>query len=865
MSTKIFRLPFAILGLSVLLACDSQYREPEFGQQQLDDLAATLAIRYTVINNLEQGHCGSSGRCFSVRMELTAADNLSSGNWQLYFSQLFPLHEVVSDEFVVETINGDLKRIVPGDDYRGFKAGERKFLILYLAGTHGNEYEAMPNYYLVGEGLEPRLVQSTVPTEDPETGLEIMPHLSEFTDAQTQFRISATDKIQWVTSSVLYERNADTFLVPDSMHAAIIPTPLQIEVDDARRTLNLRIGVSVRLEGVQRQAIQAGLDRISRLGVVESPSGVPLFINVASSEAAVAESYTLTIGSDAIRIEAVDGAGAFYALQSMAALLTVGDTRIAIAQVTDRPRYSFRGLHIDVARNFHSKQLILTLIEQMAAYKLNKLHFHLADDEGWRMEIPGLPELTDIGSKRCFDPSELKCLLTQLGSGPFGNSPVNGYYTIADYQEILAAATAHHIQVIPSFDMPGHSRAAVKSMQARFKALSAAGKLLHATRFSLTDPGDESVYNSIQNYTDNTINVCLDSAYAFVEKVVSEMQEIHEQAGHPLTRYHIGADETAGAWKNSPACERFFASNSAGIERVDQLAAYFIERVAGILASRGIEPAGWGDGMGHTSVQNMPPVVQSNAWGRLVDPAHVAAHKQANDGWDVVISIPDVTYFDFPYEADPKERGYYWASRQTNTRKVFEFMPDNLPVHAEFWTDSEGLDLALSDQQPLLPGRGFAGLQGHVWSETLRSDEQVQYMVFPRLLALAERAWHVAPWEVPYDVSGASYDRESGRFTAEMRRSRDENWSRFANVLSGKELAKLDLAGISYRIPTVGAKFLQGTLHCNLIFPSLTIEYRSGEDDWQTYTKPVFVGNRPIEVRAVSADGQRKGRALAVE
>ncbi len=860
-----------LLSLLIWLAAcerrpDIKATHSTIDQNQLDEFAESLQVNYTVINNLEKGRCGSAGRCFSVSIVLGTKRAFALSGWQLYFSQYFPLHHVLSDEFAVETINGDLKRIIPNDDYRGFKPGESKNLTMYIEGTHGNEFEAMPNYYVVGNGLEPRLVQSTVPTTDVDSGLEVMPHLSAFTDAERQFRITESENIQWATAEVLYDRNRESIHDPNAGIGEIIPSPRHVELDSQRRQLNLASGVSIQLNGLERRTMAVALNRLATLGVSERDGGIPLSVSLESADDGIeiSESYSLKIDSGGIGIWATDEPGAFYALQSLVGLLRPADMHLPYVTIMDSPRYSFRGLHIDVARNFHSKELILRIIEQMAAYKLNKLHFHLGDDEGWRVQIPGLPELTDIGSKRCHDPTESRCLLPQLGSGPFGNTGVDGFYSVADYQEILATAAANQIQVIPSFDMPGHSRSAVKSMEARYRKYVAAGDDTKATQYLLTDLEDSSQYNSIQNYTDNTINVCLESSYAFVEKVITEMQKIHDRAGHPLTRYHIGADETAGAWKDSPECDRFLSEHSGLVTDANQLGSYFIERVAEMLTAKGIEPAGWGDGMGHTNVDNMPAVVQSNAWGRLIDPAHVSAHRQVNNGWEVVVSTPDVTYFDFPYEADPKERGFYWASRQTNTRKVFEFMPDNLPVHAEFWTDSEGLDFALHDAQPMHAGRGFVGMQGHVWSETMRSDEQVEYMLFPRLLALAERAWHRAPWEVPYDTDGASYGRDSGRFTEELRKKRDSDWNRFANIVASNELAKLDLAGIAYRIPTVGARRTAGRLHCNLIFPGLKIEFRIDEGDWETYDGPTHVGDNAVEVRAVSADGQRRGRRLQV-
>src|SRR5690606_18844401 len=158
----------------------------------------------------------------------------------------------------------------------------------------------------------------------------------------------------------------------------------------------------------------------------------------------------------------------------------------------------------------------------------------------------------------------------------------------------------------PSFDMPGHSRAAIKAMEARYRKYMAAGRPEEAERYLLSDLNDKTVYRSIQYYNDNTLNVCRESTYAFIAKVVDEVKKMHADAGHPLSRYHIGADETAGAWKESPLCAAFLADNEAGITDIGQLGGYFIERVARMLTVRGIEAAGWSDGMGHTDPDRMP-------------------------------------------------------------------------------------------------------------------------------------------------------------------------------------------------------------------------------------------------------------------
>ncbi|MFT7561060.1 MAG: hexosaminidase, partial [Flavobacteriales bacterium] len=553
---------------------------------------------------------------------------------------------------------------------------------------------------------------------------------------------------------------------------------------------------------------------------------------------------------------------------------------IPLVEIYDEPRYQFRGMHVDLARNFHSKDFVLDLIEQMATYKLNKLHLHMGDDEGWRLEIRGLPALTQVGAFRCHDLTETRCLLPQLGSGsdPDFTSAVNGFYTIADYKEILEAATARHIQVIPSFDMPGHSRAVIKSMEARYRRLMAEGKEAEANRYRLIDPEDTTKYYSIQFYTDNTINVCIQSTYDFIDKVIDEVKLVHQEAGHPLTRYHIGADETAGAWIESPACKKYMEAND--IHDVERLGPHFIERLSAQLIQKGIEVGGWSDGLSHTNFDKMPERVQSNIWDVLAWGGSASAHKQVNAGWEVVLSTPDALYFDFPHEADPKESGYYWGTRRVNTRKVFSFMPGNIPVHAEIWKSPAEQPFVIDDtlrldahgdviSGPMKKGKSIAGIQGQLWSETARSDDWAEYQIYPRFMALAERAWSKPAWEPDYNYSGAVYSHETKLFNDDLQAKRDKDWARFTSILAGKEFSKLDAANIFYRIPTVGAVInSNGVLSANIIFPGMAIEYRVGSSDWIEYSEPVTLQNyevgTEVSVRSRSMDGTRYGRSLVV-
>ncbi|QYJ85239.1 carbohydate-binding domain-containing protein [Shewanella mesophila] len=844
-------------------------------QNQLNEFADSLVVTYKTVTNYPE-QCttsGVDGRCFAAQITLTPKAELPTRDWAIYYSQMRPVKQVSSDQFNIKHIKGDLHQITPTDKFGGFNKGQSQTIDFLGELWQLSETDAMPNYYMVVPGLNPAVIKSTMLATDADTGMETRPYAASYTNAETQYKRSDTDRLEWAKPEVLFRENEGVANDPSLAINTIIPTPKIQVLDTHLAATSLKSGYRLSLGDVAQRTVDAALNRLQRLGVNENPDGVLLELKPLGKSLA-AGGYQLTILPNQITIYAADDAGYSYGIASLASLIDVKELAVDAMRIEDEPRYAFRGMHVDVARNFHSKQFMLDLIDQMAAYKLNKLHLHMADDEGWRLEIDGLPELTDIGSKRCHDLTEETCLLPQLGSGPSADAKVNGYYTKADYIEILRYASARQVQVIPSMDMPGHSRAAIKSMEARFRKLTAVGDSAAANEYRLIDPQDKTQYASIQYYDDNTLNVCMESTFHFVDKVVDEIAKLHQQAGQPLTIYHIGADETAGAWVDSPVCQAFLESNDKGVASEKDYGAYFIERVSNLLAQKGIKPAGWSDGMSHTRADRMPKVSQSNIWDVVSHDGFKRAHDQANLGWDTVLSNPEVLYFDFPYEADPKEHGYYWASRNSSERKLYSFMPDNLPANAEQWTDIEGRPFEADDtlkldetgkriSGPLAKDLKFSGIQGQIWSETIRSDDVAEYMIFPRLLVLAERAWHQADWEVPYQYQGAIYNQNSGHFTEEMRAKQQAQWTQFANTLGHKELIKLDRADIAYRVPTVGAMIKDDLLFTNTIYPGLAVEYRVNDGPWQRYFEAVRVLGK-VEVRAIAADGQRKGRVLSV-
>ncbi len=845
-------------------------------QPSLDLLAKTLDVKYKVLSNLETDCPDKDGKevkhCFSAYINFTSPTDVPVTDWQIYYSQVYPIYAGKSDTLAVQFYNGDIHRITPTETFKGFKAGATQSIKVWMAATVLTHSQLMPNYWIDGEHVNAAVIDSTRTTIDPESQLEQNPWIVPYDNIDKQIKSNPNDINSYASAQWLFEHNSDIAIEREHLATTVIPTPKSLVVNDAQKSVLLADGIQLNYKGLIADDVSAAVERLAKLGVVSSQSGVPVNIGL-DKQITDKEAYQLTINDSGITIKASDKAGAFYGVQTLASLLDLESLSVPYVTINDAPKYGYRGQHLDVARNFHDKAMVFRLIEQMAAYKLNKLHMHLAEDEGWRIELPSFPELTAVGATRCLDLSDKQCMQPQLGGADAADR--DGFYTVQDYLDILAYASRHHIQVIPSLDMPGHSRAALKAMDARYRHFMEQENEPEATKYLLSDYEDKTEYLSIQNYNDNTINVCLESSYAFVDRVLEDLIAMHKQAQHPLQMYHIGADETAGAWVESPACKALVVDKTNDVNDIKHLGAHFIERVANMIVAKGIAVGGWNDGLGETHAENMPKDVYSYIWGALPWGAHKMVSEQAHRGWNVVLSIPDVFYFDFPYEVDPKERGYNWASRRIDSRNVFNFMPDNLPLHAEFRVDTSGQPFEMNDtvqkddsgkitHQPLPEGYQVAGIQGQIWSETIRSENQAEYMLYPRMIAMAERAWHHADWSVPYNAAGAIYNKDTSVFTDEHKAKRDAKWQTFGNAIAQKELIKLDKLGVFYRVPTVGAKLIDNKLHINSSLPGLPLEYQLADGQWQSYSQPVAV-SLPVKVRARNASGERAGRSLVVE
>ena len=499
--------------------------------------------------------------------------------------------------------------------------------------------------------------------------------------------------------------------------------------------------------------------------------------------------YRITLDGG-IGIEAADEDGAWYAKVTLDNLRRSA-AAVSNGVITDWPDLPYRGIMLDVSRNFTKKEDLLKLLDILGHYKVNYFHLHMGDDEGWRVEIDGLPELTSYGAFReipvlqedgsILEPDALQPTYCMAADRNDLDSPGNGYYSHADFVEILRYAWQRRIRIIPEFDTPGHSRAAIKAME--YRAAHTGDR-----SYLLSEPEDTSEYVSVQDYTDNALNVALPTTYAFIGKVFDGLIALYKEAGVPLDAIHVGGDEVPeGAWTGSPTCQALMAETGRSI---GDLTDYYVGRVLDLAEERGIKIAGWQEVCQHLAPETFARLKENlfftNLWA-VSRGRDELAYRLANDGIRVVLSNSSNNYFDMAYNDSKLERGHSWASF-IDERRSFSFLPFNM-YRSVRWDDHRRLtDISRSDEgktalQPQARGN-ILGVEGHLWAETLRSFDHVTYYLFPKALGLFERGWNAHPaWE-------GSTVSDDPAFMADF--------DRFFSIVTDHEYPYYDSLGISY-------------------------------------------------------------------
>jgi hexosaminidase len=406
------------------------------------------------------------------------------------------------------------------------------------------------------------------------------------------------------------------------------------------------------------------------------------------------EGYQLTISDKTIRIKADSPIGFFYALQTMYQLMPVeiyGQKKIGLkkwsvpaVQIADAPRFAYRGLHLDVCRHFFPIEFIKEYIDAMAIHKLNYFHWHLTDDQGWRIEIKKYPKLTEIGSKR-----DETLIGYYFSRSPqlFDGKPYGGFYTQAEAREIVAYARDRFITVIPEIEMPGHAQAAIASYP--YLSCTRNPNLKVATKWGV--------------FPD--VFCPRDSTFKFLEDVLTEIMDIF-----PGMFIHIGGDECPkDRWKACPDCQALIKKE--GLKDENELQSYFIKRIERFVNSKGRQIIGWDEILDGGLAPNATVMSWRGVRGGI------AAAKNGND---VIMTPSAQCYFD-----------HYQSNPVTEPVTIGGYLPLEMvyryePVPTELNADE---------------AKHILGAQANLWTEYMPESENVEYMAFPRISALSEMLW----------------------------------------------------------------------------------------------------------------------------
>lgn len=444
----------------------------------------------------------------------------------------------------------------------------------------------------------------------------------------------------------------------------IIPWPRSVEPRPGAFTPRSPIVVSVSAGG----PVVAGDDRISIAQDAGAPEGN--------------ESYVLDIAADRITLRARDRRGLLHGSQTLGQLAAASPQAIPAARIDDAPRFPYRGLHLDVGRHFFPVEFIKKYIDVMASFKLNTFHWHLTEDQGWRLEIKKYPKLTTVGAWR----TETIIGHARRGPSSYDGTRHGGFYTQDQARDVVAYARDRGVTVLPEIEMPGHSLAALAAYP---EYANVPGPFAVRTTWGTSD----EVFSPSE------------ATFAFLEDILREVMDIF-----PSEYIHIGGDEAPKKrWKESALAQGIIKKEKLADE--DELQSWFIRRIERFLNASGRRLIGWDEIL----EGGLAPNATVMSWRGIQ--GGIAAAKQ---GHDVVMAPQQDLYFDH-YQADPEHEPLAIGG-MTPIEDTYAYEP----IPAELTADE---------------AKRVIGTQGCVWTEYMATPQQVEYMAYPRALALAEIAW----------------------------------------------------------------------------------------------------------------------------
>jgi hexosaminidase len=831
------------------LICLLMIAAPVYAQKQAQQNKVNITW-----NILQDGYQNPEQTLSELTINNISKTNFPSKGWTIYFNAANPkTANQDSLQLKVTHINGDFFKITPGKNFKGL-APQQKLSVRILTRGLKNITDYAKGFYLI--------------YDQPNSKPLIL-------SLQNKSSIDYSGQEKAIANTV-FEQNALITKADLNELPPVLPTPTSYERTNGKFQINKNTKVNAATTfTTESKLLVEELSKVLVAPITTSQASRNV-ISLKEKSNLPAEGYELEITPTQITIYASKPAGAFYGIQSLKGLLPNNSWKekqktieIAAIKIKDEPRFGHRAFMMDISRNFLPKSQIIKTIDALSFYKINVLHLHFNDDEGWRIEIEGLPELTEVGSKRGHTLTEAQNLYPSYGSGPFTNKAYgSGYLSKADFIEILKYANARHIKVIPEYETPGHARAAIKAMDARYAKLMKAGKSQEAKHYLLRDLEDQSVYRTVQGFNDNVINPALPSVYNFIGKIIDETVVMYKVAGAPLHTIHFGGDEVPnGVWEKSPAVKALMEKDKS-IESVDEMWHYYFKNVSALLKAKNLYLSGWEEiGLKKQLVNGRKKMVldtrfvkdnfHTDVWNNLSGNEDLA-YLLANAGYKVVLTNVTNMYLDLAYSRDYNEPGQYWGG-YVDVDKPYNFIP--FDYYKNQTENKYGKPLSKNyydGKERLKPGNknNIIGIQAPLWSEIITSKERFEYLFLPKILGLAERAWAADPiWANEQDSlkSKSLYQKD---------------WSAFINLLGQKTFPQLDhyAGGFEYRIPTVGYKVLNNQVGANVLYPNLTIRYTlDGTEPTSKsaiYKQPIPLG-KTIKLRAFNIQN-RGGRTTDV-
>jgi hexosaminidase len=492
----------------------------------------------------------------------------------------------------------------------------------------------------------------------------------------------------------------------------VIPKPVELTMEVGKFAIdgNTSIDVSEGLDGEAMFLAESIQQLTNVVPTVNSGKKANIFLAL-DNQIENGEGYRLEVTPDQIRILGKNAKGVFYGIQSLLQLIdipeggsSVNGITVPAVSIKDRPRFMYRGMHLDVSRHFFDVDFVKKYIDMIAMHKMNTFHWHLTDDQAWRIEIKKYPELTKVGAYRNG---------TITGHYPGednDNVRYGGFYTQDDIRDVLAYAHKRHVEVIPEIELPGHAQAAIASYPYLScfpeEPTQVPNNLMSTASVAQQQNGSPKIVQESWGVYDDVYCAGKEETFAFLEGVMDEVAALF-----PSKYIHVGGDECPKKnWERCPNCQKRIKEEGLGDEH--GLQSYFVTRMEKYLNTKGKRIIGWDEILEGGLAPNATVMSWRGVEGGI---------EAAKQGHNVIMTPNSDCYFD------------YYQSKDTENEPLA--IGGFLPVEKVYGYEPIPEELSVDEQHYIL------GAQGNIWSEYIKTEEHMEYMALPRATALSEVVW----------------------------------------------------------------------------------------------------------------------------